>query len=132
MEHLTMVEFNGHFGVVHTYLNANKVRLGITAANLDALNLIYEATTPANDPMNWQDTWPTYEDPAVRNLNAEHNIGTLRKAAEAQMRVIYNDIPASKWSDTDRNTLRRKTGAPREVTSHTEGITSSCFGLIKK
>lgn len=131
-DYLTIEGFNTHFIDVHTYLNAHKTRLGISTANMDALNLIFEGTTPANDPMNWQDTWPTYSNPAIRNNNAEKNIGTLRKAAEKQMSVIYNDIPASKWTDADRNTLNRKTGAHASPTHHEEKIKLSCYGIVKK
>jgi hypothetical protein len=131
-DYLTIEEFNTHFGNAYTYLKANQARLMISNANMDLLEEIYKTTLPANTPMNWQDTWPTYSDPAIRNNNAEKNIATLRKAAEKQMSVIYNDIPASIWTDADRNTLRRKTGAPRETTSHDESISLSCIGVIKK
>ena len=63
MHDMTIDEFNAYAAVVVPYIQANKVRLQITDDEFVALNVLWVATTPANTPMNWQDTYALHADP---------------------------------------------------------------------
>jgi hypothetical protein len=132
MDHLTIEEFNTQFNLMYPYMDANKVRLLISVGNMNLIKAIFKTTVPPNTPMNWQDTWALYADAGNRTTILEHNLAGLRKQAEAQIAVICNDIPVSVWTDADRSTLMRKTGAHKKAVRHKDAIDISCFGIVDK
>jgi len=105
-------ERSDYYDTVQSYLNANATRLGISANNLSALNALY-STVPATaddiDEMGWEQLWPLYANKKGTRTTAVKD-ATLAKdiALQHQLSVIYDDIPLSKWTATDRNTLGRK------------------------
>ena len=99
---------------------ANATRLGVSAPNITALQSIYGDETTAGTYLYCKkqyDIAPNRKD-GITTAN-------LAKAAEklrTKLTEIYNDIPASKWTDEDRKNLNRKTGLKRIVTHPTTRI----------
>jgi hypothetical protein len=108
----TIEERNDYYTTVQAYLAANASRLGVTLTNLSTLNELFSTVpaTPGNvDEMGWQQLWALYANKKVsRSTNVIDATNAKDIALQHQLTVIYNDIPVSKWTPTDRNTLGRK------------------------
>jgi len=86
------------------YLDTNKVRLGIAAANI---------TNAKAQLLLWNPLFANSQNPAVRTSAITADKTNLRKDIETQLRTIYDDIPESVLTETDRLTLTLK---KRDVT----------------
>jgi hypothetical protein len=103
---------NDYYNTVQPYLVANATRLGITAANITTLNALY-STVPATagdiDEMGWEQLWVLYANKKAGRTTAVTNATNAKDSAlQRQLSAIYDDIPQSKWTATDRATLGRK------------------------
>lgn len=100
-------DFNDYSNLVVPYLNANAVRLSVSAANLTALNLIYDngvMPLPQND-LGWKQLWLLYFNDDTVTPTIKKLIKTRRAQLEKQLRLIYGDIPNSALTANDRTTL---------------------------
>lgn len=99
-------DFNVHINNCITYLNvaANKSRLVFTptaTANLtSATSFLSTATT------GWNTVFPQSQNPAVRTKTITDNKNVLRDQIITNLRAVYDDIPKSILTQTDRDTLR--------------------------
>ena len=115
----TQEELNTYFGIVIPYLNVpeNTARFNISATNLAAVNTLYSnpnvppVTVPDN--LGYVELWALHNNPSTTNkvitdlLNKRirQHLPTDPVGIENVLRVIYNDIPASVLTATDRKTL---------------------------
>jgi len=86
----------------NTYLNTNKVRLVINAADLAALTASIT---------QWNITYPLSQNPDTCTVAITKSKNTLRKQIETLLRKIYGDIPKSVLTADDRATLNLKAHA---------------------
>src|SRR5689334_21425415 len=95
-------EFNDYLGVAIPYLTANSPRL-ISVANLAVF------TGPAgiySGPNGWLVKYPLSIDPTAATKTVREQRDTLRTQIEAQLRIVFHDIPATTLTQTDRDKLR--------------------------
>ena len=108
----TMDGINDYYNIVVPYLTANASRLGISPVNLTALNALFNNTpvTPGDiSTMGWQQLWVLYSNKKTACTTAVRDQTKLKdKAMQHLLSSIYNDIPASVWTKTDRDTTGRK------------------------
>jgi hypothetical protein len=106
------------------WLIDNASRLGIATEVVDALKLLYgDAVTPGS----YVYCKTNYDNaPGRKDSKVVKNLETASDAMKAKLMEIYNDIPASKWTDDDRVTLERKTGLPHKPTTPIETIKDVC------
>ena len=96
---------NDYFALVVPYLENNAARLAIEAGNITILNDLYDKSSGVPSEDGWSQIWVSYSDPAVVNKTFRDRLKTRKKQIQDHLRVIYADIPNSKFIDTDRNTL---------------------------
>ncbi|MGD0711129.1 MAG: hypothetical protein ABR968_08080 [Bacteroidales bacterium] len=133
----TILGRHNYFGVVVPYLNANKVRLGINATNLNELNILFSntPTTPGDlNSMGEEQLWVLYADKKGSSTTAVKDERRKRdKQLRKQLSVIYDDIPVSVWTQQDRDTLRRKgpvtTGHKSPPYTYTEREAAAAINL---
>ena len=115
----TQEELNIYFGLVIPYLNVpeNTARFMISATNLANLNTLYSnpnvPPVTAPDNLGYVELWALHSNPSTTNtvinnlLNKKIRQHLLTDPAglENVLRVIYNDIPKSVLTATDRTTL---------------------------
>jgi hypothetical protein len=116
---------NTLLGVVISYLNANKTRLGIMDEAIDALKALYGDIATAGTYLYLFAKWS--DEKVGRTPDVITNLTNVEVKLKEMLSGIYEDIPASKWTDTDRNVLRRKRGLKRTYTHHTTKITANTF-----
>lgn len=92
-------EFNSYLLIVVPYLNdpANLPRLGISAVNIGDLNMAYGI---------WQVKYPQSVNTATSTTSIIGEKNEARDEIEETLRDIYDDIPGSALTQTDRDTLR--------------------------
>ena len=98
-------EFNNYVDTVTPFLNANAARLVISAGYITTLNTLFDqpGVTPPN--LGWKQLWVIYSDESTVTKAIREIIKTRRGQLELHLRKIYNDIPASTLTETDRLTL---------------------------
>ena len=111
--------------VVVPYLTDNATRLGISTATLNALALLYgDAETP-DSYLYFKTLWddPTGTRTPLVRAGLRYYTNLLKKALSA----IYDDIPKSKWTTSDREKLGRKTGLVTPKETPTTPIVEVCI-----
>jgi hypothetical protein len=117
--------FNTLLNAVIPYLIANQTRLNITLATIEGLTDIYGDTLT---PGTYCYLYAKWADKASgRTLAVIINLRNVVSELKKMLTTIYEDIPASVWTNTDRLTLRRKRGMKLHYTHRTAGITSNTF-----
>ncbi|MEI6122832.1 MAG: hypothetical protein WCQ95_04320 [Bacteroidota bacterium] len=108
----------------------------LTDKNL--LNNFYSETTRINPRFSvvglfvaYELTQPTQVTQPATSETQQATLETLETKLQNLLTEIYNDIPATVWTDTDRTTLHRKTGLAKTKTVVTKPITESCFVSVK-
>lgn len=96
---------NDYFVLVVPYLENNAARLAIEAGNITTLNTLFDNSSGVPSDDGWSQIWVSYSDPAVVNKTFRDRLKARKKQMQDHLRVIYADIPNSKFIDTDRNTL---------------------------
>ena len=114
-----------YFVVVMAYLTANAVRLGISTAKLTALAAIYGDVDLPDTYMYFKALWDDATGTRTRLVKA--GLRAKSKEMRTALSAIYNDIPASKWTTADRETLGRKTGLPKTKETPTSPISEVCI-----
>ncbi len=99
------IEVSSYFDRVAPYLNTHAGRLSVSAANLSALNKLYDNAGVAQSKLGWKQLWPLYADKATVNKTIREIMKKRRKEMEKALRNIYGDIPQSALTANDRNTL---------------------------
>jgi hypothetical protein len=111
--------------VVISYLTTNKARLGIADEVLEALTALYGSISTAGTYLYFFAKWS--DEKVGRTPDVITNLTTVEEQLKEMLSGIYEDIPASVWTDTDRNVLRRKRGLKRVYTHHTNPIEANTF-----
>ncbi len=89
-------ELNNYFGNSVPYLVANATRLGVSTAHVSALNI------GLND---WGSNYSSSTDPNLRTRTITLQKDASKKTLMDTMREVFDDIPQSKLTTADRNTL---------------------------
>jgi hypothetical protein len=90
------IEFNGYIQEAEPYLNANKLRLLISADNITQLT---------NLKANWDSCYPESQNKTLRTTAIIIHKDESREALKDLLRAIYDDIPESVLTPEDRLTL---------------------------
>ncbi|MEI6124103.1 MAG: hypothetical protein WCQ95_10815 [Bacteroidota bacterium] len=119
---------NSYFMTVVAYLVTNKVRLGVSAARLLALQNLYgEVATPGT----YLALWLLYANKASsRTVDVIADLNEIESRIIALLLEIYNDIPDSVWTNADRNAMKRKAGLPHLHTKPEAPLTAQCILTI--
>ena len=123
----TLADLNIQFNTDMTFLNLPAVgtnpstatRLSITPANLQAANTWYSNPNPVmpqTSPNNlgWKELIVLHDNPATKTKPINDLIKIRKVELEAALRTIFNDIPASALTATDRTTINK----PLRSTTH--------------
>lgn len=106
------------------WLTDNAARLGISPAVILILQGIYGDNATAGSYLYCK---KKYDDASARKDSiVTLNLKTVSTTIKNKLREIYNDIPASIWTDEDRTALNRKTGLKHVPTHATVPIIAEC------
>ena len=121
----TILGFFLYLVAVMAYLTANATRLGIASAKLTALAAIYGDVDIPDTYLYFKTLWDDATGSRTRLVKA----GLRQKSKEMRKALseIYNDIPASKWTSSDRETTNRKTGLVKPKETPTTPIVEVCI-----
>jgi len=112
--------------VIVPYLNTHKSRLGIAPADITRMLDFFGGLTPPPAAHTYLSVYALWADKINTRTSAViGELDTLEANLVEVITEIMNDIPASKWTDDDRKTLRRKTGADHSHTVPTSKIDAS-------
>jgi hypothetical protein len=111
--------------VVISYLTSNKTRLSIAEEVLEALTALYGSISSAGTYLYLHAKWS--DEKVGRTPDVITNLTRVENEIKEMLSGIYEDIPASVWTDTDRNVLRRKRGLKHTISHHTIPIESNTF-----
>lgn len=117
-----------YFMIVIAYLIDNASRLRITTGNRRALAALYGNSSTEGSYQYYFELWTDKTGKSTPNVKT--NLTTKENLLKALLSKIYNDIPLSKWTDTDRLTLNRKTGAHKAYSHPSTPITENCYATI--
>ena len=117
--------FYTYLVAVMLWLFTHKTRLGITDEAFEALNSKYGEIAIVGTYLYWKNQWDIA--PVRKDTRITTNLATLTAEIKVMLMAIYNDIPASKWTDDDRVTLHRKTGLQHTPTHPVNPIAETCL-----
>ena len=97
-------DFNTYVKRVIPYLanNANKTRLGVSNANK---NYLTDALGDSDTAGTWIYLWKKTNNKATCTVSFRTDRNKLQKTISAKLREVYNDIPESALTESDRTTL---------------------------
>lgn len=98
----TLEEVNSYYTLSVPYLDTNKARLNVSDPNIDAVKLLFDDAGTGN---GWKQLWALTVNKATATEPLRKQRNKLRKVITAKLRVIYDDIPESSLTETDRSTL---------------------------
>jgi len=124
----TINKLNTYFSVAVPYIKANAARLKVDAATLGDLLDFYGNSTTDGTYMYYYALWS--DKTGSRTKQVTDNLELAEEKMKQMLTDIYNDIPASVWTQNDRNTLHRKKGAPIVRTTRTTPIAENCFVIL--
>jgi hypothetical protein len=109
---------------VVAYLILEATRLGIIPERIDELKTLYGDDS---HPGSYVYCKMQYDAASGRkDTIITKNLRTVSKNIKSKLRQIYNDIPATLWTDKDRETMNRKTGLPYTPTTPEVKIGADC------
>jgi hypothetical protein len=111
-------------GVV-PYAETNKVRLLISVLNMTALTTLYGDSATPGTYLYYYALWS--QPGSGRTKDVIDNLVSTEKSIKSLLLKIYNDIPASVWTNEDRNAFNRRTGLPLTHTKPTSPIPEQCY-----
>jgi hypothetical protein len=114
---------------VMDYLPGEAGRLAIDPAQVTALQDLYGPVGTAGTYLYCKDKWDKGGKRKPSIVTTE--LKTASDKIKAKLTEIYDDIPAGKWNDMDRQVFNRKTGLPHTVSHHTTRIQEECVLDIK-
>ena len=112
-----LADANAQFDTDIAYLNApavgtnpaNSTRLGVSAVFLANANKLYTnpniAPIIVPDNLGWKELWLLRTNPSTKTKTVTDLITARRKELEFALRLIFNDIPNSALTPTDRSNL---------------------------
>jgi hypothetical protein len=122
-------ELAAYFVRAIQWLIDNTTRLGISETDMEELNALYGPATTAGTYLYWK---KQYDEASNRKDSViTTSLNSVSEKVIAKLMKIYADIPASKWTDEDREKLNRKTGLPHEPTKPEGKIEAACVISIK-
>jgi hypothetical protein len=98
-------DFNDYIDTVTPYINANAASLSVSGANLDALNQLVDKPGVSQSNLGWRQLWLLYTSPDTVTKSIRDIVKQRRAQLEAQLRIIYGDIPQSFLTPNSRNVL---------------------------
>jgi hypothetical protein len=119
----THTDKNLYFLAVVAYLVANKTRLQIVDAYIELLQALYGTESTAGTYLY---LYKLYADKSTRTNVISQQLTDIEDQIAAQLRKIYDDIPASVWNTQDRAVTNSKKGLTPEHTIPTERIKATC------
>jgi hypothetical protein len=118
-------EFHGYIVLVFPYIDSNQTRLGVSAGNFALLKAAVGDATTADSYIHiynrWNDEMGGRTKTVIKMLDAKED------EIKSILSVIYDDIPASVWTQVDRDTLGRKTGLPKTKSVKNTPIAEFCY-----
>lgn len=114
-----------YFMVVFLWLVTHATRLGIATTKIDELTDLYGDETTVGTYVYCKHQYDIT--PGRKPTTVTQNLAAVSVEMKKLLTEIYNDIPASKWTNDDRTTLNRKTGLPHDPTRHTVAIAELCI-----
>jgi hypothetical protein len=124
-----IMDFNSYLAMVTSHLKTHKARLGIDSVKLAALISLYGDQTTTDTYLYNFFRWADKANGKTQTVNT--NLRSISKTMKTMLADIYNDIPASKWTDDDRLNLNRKKGLAYNKTSHNTRIELICVPAIE-
>jgi hypothetical protein len=119
--------FYAYLTVVVPYLVANATRLAVDSGMLLQLNTLYgDISTPGTYLYYWS-FWANKTGARTQQVTA--NLEIIRKKLCQLLGEIYGDIPVGVWTEDDRLTLRRRTGAHAVPVHPTTPIAFDCIAM---
>ncbi len=109
-----------YYGRSVAWVVSNATRLGISSSQITALQNIYGDDTTPGTYLYCKKVYDNQ--PGRKESKVTTALKTVSNKLKAKLIEIYDDIPASKWTDDDRLNLNRKTGLKRTVTHPTTRI----------
>lgn len=109
---------------VMPYLQSNASRLGVDTDKLDAVVALYGTPTTVSTYQYCKKQWD--ESSKRKDSIITQNLADVSIKMKESLIDIYNDIPASKWNNTDREKFERKTGLKRTHVIPTAHIAEKC------
>jgi hypothetical protein len=102
---VTLEPFNSFVHITIPYLAdvANQARLGVSDDNKDAL---VDALGAPSTPDTWIWLWARTSNEATTTKPLRDDRNALKKTITSKLREVYDDIPESALSSTDRSTLK--------------------------
>jgi hypothetical protein len=121
--------FYTYLVAVMLWLETHRTRLGIPDEIWDLLKNKYGDIATVDTYLYWKNQWDIA--PARKDTKITTNLSTITAEIKVQLMNIYNDIPASKWTDNDRITLHRKTGLAHTPTHPVNPIKETCTVAVE-
>ncbi len=110
---------------VVAWIVLHAIRLGISSGTVEDLEDMYGDNTTAGTYLYAK---KKYDDFVGRKAGPVcTNLTTASTSIKDFLRGIYNDIPASKWTDDDRAVFNRRTGLEPTRTIPTTPLKDKCF-----
>ena len=121
----TILGFFTYIIVAMPYITINATRLGVSPARLLILGALYGDVDTVDTYLYYKALWD--DETGARTKAVKNGLRKKTKELQAELSITYNDIPASKWTDNDRDKLNRKTGIKASKTVPTEQISDPCI-----
>jgi len=123
-----ITEFNNYNEVVIPYFYANKDRLIISDARVIEMYTLWGVPYPTPPTLltpapsipvpppaptpppagSWKDLFSKWENPDTKTTPVIHQLNTRKELMNEKYRIIYNDIPASLFTDEDYDITGKK------------------------
>ncbi|MEI8201723.1 MAG: hypothetical protein WCH34_01840 [Bacteroidota bacterium] len=117
-----------YFLVVIAYIIQNATRLLVSVGNLGALAALYGDPSTEGTYMYYFTLWSDTKTKCTSDVIT--NLATKEKQIKKLLSKIFNDIPGSIWTDTDRSTFNRKTGLEKTISHPTKAISKKCYATV--
>jgi hypothetical protein len=98
-------DFNIYINNANTYLNTATVKTRLVTTPTAVGSLTQVSGWIATATIGWNALYPQSQNPALRTKTITDSKNALRKQIETGLRTVYDDIPKSILSQTDRDTL---------------------------
>jgi len=115
--------------VVNTYLIDNAVRLGIDPIRLSAFISLFGDQNTTDTYLWCYHQWNDTGSGKTQVVNLK--LSKISASLKTMLSEIFNDIPASRWTEKDRLVLNRKKGLPYIKTSHEAPIDEKMFANVE-
>ena len=118
-----------YLSVALPYLGLHITRFGVDAAKVAAIMALYGSADTPETYLFYKALWD--DESSKRTKIVKKCLRTFSDTLKTKLREVYNDIPASRWTDTDRAKFNRKTGLPHSTSSPTKEINDICLTDIE-